>query len=126
MVRVLTEREMNSIRRLAERLEKKGLAAEGRRLRSIISPEGEKNELKASEAAAVLHVTSQTIRNWVRSGLLDGRVDHTGHIFVPVSALRPAIEMDAAMPYRSASAPEIADDEILAEIAAYRSERRAR
>lgn len=126
MVRVLTERELNSIRRLAERLEKKGLAAEGRRLRSIISPEGEKNELKASEAAAILHVTPQTVRNWVRSGLLNGRVDHTGHILVPVAALRSAIEMEAAMPYRSISEGEITDDEILAEIAAYRSERRGR
>ena len=123
MARVLTKRELNAIRRLAERLEKKGLAAEGRKLRSIISPESEMNELKASEAAAILHVTPQTVRNWVRSGVLKGRVDHTGHILVPVVALRPAIEMEAAMPNRSRSEGEITDDEILAEIAAHRSER---
>ncbi len=120
MARVLTERELNAIRRLAERLEKKGLADEGRKLRSIISPDSERNELKASEAAAILHVTPQTVRNWVRSGVLDGRVDPTGHILVPVAALRPAVEMEAAMPYRSRSEGEITDEEIQAEIAAYR------
>lgn len=123
MARVLTERELKAIRKLADQLEKKGLAAEGRKLRSIISPERERNELKASEAAAILRVTPQTVRNWVRSGVLKGRVDPTGHILVPVVALRPAIEMEAAMPYRSRSEGEVTDDEILGEIAAYRAER---
>jgi DNA-binding transcriptional regulator YiaG len=124
MARVLTERELNAIRKLAERLEKKGLATEGRQLRSIISPDSERTEVKASEAAAILRVTPQTVRNWVRSGLLNGRVDPTGHILVPVAALRPAIEMDAAMPHRSRSEGKITDDEILEEIAAHRAERR--
>jgi DNA-binding transcriptional regulator YiaG len=126
MARVLTQRELNAIRKLAERLEKKGLAAEGRKLRSIISPDRERIELKASEAAAILRVTPQTVRNWVRSGLLSGRVDRTGHILVQVAALRPAIDMEAAMPYRSRSEGKITDDEILEEIAAHRSERRRR
>lgn len=124
MARVLTERELNAIRKLAERLEKKGLRDEGRKLRSIINADVGRKELKASEAAAVLGVTPQTVRNWVRSGLLNGRVDHTRHIFVQASALGPAIEMQAAMPYRSRFEGEVAEGDILAEIAAYRAERR--
>ena len=125
MARVLTERELSAIRRLAARLEKRGLSAESRELRSIVDASGERREIKASDAAALLQVTPQTVRNWVRRGVLTGRVDQTGHVLVELDALRAAIEIDAAMAYREGSATEVTDEEILAEIDAYRSERKA-
>jgi hypothetical protein len=86
---------------------------------------GERQEVRASVAARVLHVTSQTIRNWVNRGRIPGRIDETGHVYVAVEALRPALELDAAMPYRPASEPTLDLDEVLDEIEAHRPSERS-
>jgi hypothetical protein len=124
MLRVLTERELNTLRGLAERLEERGLVAESKTLRSILQAEAGRHEVRASVAAEILHVTPQTIRNWVKRGLLSGRIDETSHVFVDATALQPAIEMDAALSYLPDAAPDHSIEEINAEIAAVRAERR--
>jgi hypothetical protein len=83
------------------------------------------SELRPRDAAAVLHVTPQTIRNWVKRGVLSGRIDEASHVFVDAAALQPAIERDAALPYLPDSAPDFSIEEINAEIAAFRTEPRA-
>jgi hypothetical protein len=83
------------------------------------------NELRAGAAAQILHVNLQTIHNWMKRGLLSGRIDKTGHVFVDTTALQPVIEMDAALPYLPESAPDYSIEEINAEITALRAERRA-
>ncbi|MBI4319900.1 MAG: hypothetical protein HY675_15530 [Chloroflexi bacterium] len=125
MTCVLTKREIQSIHRLAQQMEKQGMVAESTTLRNILRVGSERGEVRASVAAQILHVTPQTVRNWVRRGLLHGRIDDTGHIYVATEELRSAIEMDAAMPYRPASAPDISTEDILAEIAAERAEQHA-
>ncbi len=125
MVLILTSKELRSIEELARRLETQGLVAESQTLRDILRVGGERREVRASVAARVLHVTSQTIRNWVSRGRIAGRVDETGHVYVAVEALRPALELDAAMPYRSASEPEVDLDEVLDEIEAHRRSERS-
>ncbi len=122
MVLVLTERELRSMESVAERLERQGLAAESEILRSIIHAGEERREVRASVAAGILHVTSQTIRNWVKQGRLAGRIDETGHVLVRVESLEPAIELDQAMPAEPESAPQVSVDEILSEIEAHRAE----
>jgi transposase-like protein len=122
MVLLLTERELRSIEDVAERLERQGLLAESQTLRSIVRTSGDRREVRASVAARILHVTPQTVRNWVKRGRLAGRVDGTGHVLVAAEAIRPAIELDAAMPLEPESSPDVSVDEILAEIEAHRVE----
>ena len=121
MVNVLTDQEINTLRQVAHILEQRGLPEESAALWEVLAA-GRRDEVRASTAARILHVTPQTVRNWVRRGTLDGRIDPTGHVYVQASSLAPAVEMDAAMPRRSAADPEITDDEIVAEVAAYRAD----
>lgn len=125
MACILTRKELRSIELLAQRLEDQGLVAESKTLRDIVRVSSGRQEVRAAVAAEILHVTPQTIRNWVKRGLLPGRIDETDHIFVDVDAIMPALEMDAVMPYQPASAPDISIDEINAEIIAHRAERHA-
>jgi len=125
MVCILTERELQSIEQLAQRLESQGLARESEALRNILRLGSERREVKASVAAVVLQVSSQTIRNWVKAGLLTGRIDDTGHVFVSVDALKSVVEMDTVMPYQPSGAPDFTMDEIQEVIEADRSKRRA-
>ena len=125
MVLILTERERRSIEELARRLERRGLVPESQTLRDILRLGGERREVRASVAARILHVTSQTIRNWVKQGRIPGRIDDTSHVFVMVEALQPALELDAAMPHQPLSEPEVAVDDVLVEIEAHRSSRRS-
>lgn len=124
MVAVLRPEQVETIASVAERLESKGLAEESHALRSLVAElESEPQEISPSSAAQILYVTPQTVRNWVRAGVLPGRQDQNGRFYIPVKALTHAIEMRAAF----ALAPDvvISDDEIDAEIEAYRAERRA-
>src|SRR4051812_14835704 len=123
MIAVLTAREMDTLRQVARNLEQRGLSRECAALWEVLAAGGRRDEVWASTAARILHVTPQTVRNWVKRGTLDGRFDSTRHVYVRATSLAPAIEMDAAMPGRAATEPEITDAEILAEIVAYRAER---
>jgi hypothetical protein len=110
---------------VAARLDAKGLADESRRVRAVLAQlEQVPREVPASAAAAILAVTPQTVRNWVRGGLLPGRRDRTGHFYVPVDALEPAIRLREVLPDRQVG--PITDEEIDAQIAAVRRERRER
>lgn len=122
MVCVLTERDLRSLHHLIHRLRSQGLIAESEALRNILRAGSERDEVRAAVAAQILHVSPQTIRNWVKRRTLSGRIDETGHVYVAADALKPAIEMDAAIPYRSPSDPEITMDDILGEIDAHRAE----
>ena len=121
MVLTLSNRDLRSIEELARRLESQGLVAESQTLRDIIHTGGTRREVRASIAAKALHVTPQTIRNWVKRGRIDGRIDGTRHIFVKTEALRPALDLDSAMPYSSASESDAGIDDILNEIRIVRS-----
>jgi hypothetical protein len=121
MVLILTERELRSLEELARQLDRRGLVSESQTLRDVLRMGGERREVRASVAARILHVTSQTIRNWVKQGRIPGRVDETSHVFVSVEALRPALELDVAMPYLSSTEPPPTIDEILDEIEARRA-----
>jgi hypothetical protein len=126
MACVLTERDVKSIIQLAQRLESQGLVAESETLRAILSVGSSRREVRAAVAAEILQVTPQTIRNWVKRGIIPGRIDDTGHVFVYGEALRPAIDIHAATPYLPSDAPHLSIDAINAEIEAHRAERRAR
>jgi hypothetical protein len=82
-------------------------------------------EVDASFAGRVLHTSAEVVQGWVRRGMLAGRVDQDGRVFTDVDALWRVIELDTAMPYSDPAAPDIFEDEILAEIAAYRAEQNA-
>jgi hypothetical protein len=123
VVLILTERERRSIEELARQLELRGLVSESQNLRDILRIGSERREVRASVAARILHVTSQTIRNWVKQGRIPGRIDDTSHVFVSVEALQPALELDAAMPHQPPSEPEVAVDDVLDEIEEHRFSR---
>ncbi len=83
-------------------------------------------ELRAATAAKLLAVTPRTIRNWVRAGVLPGRRDQTGHFYVTVDALEPAIRLRQVLPTDPADgAATVTDEAIDAEIEAVRAGRRA-
>ena len=124
MACVLTERELEAIRRMADRLESRGLKLESTTLKQLLRRCCERREVRASIAAEILRLTPQTIRNWVKRGTLPGRIDATGHVYVLADALESAIELDEAVPCLTDSEAEVSMDEILAEIAAHRAERR--
>ncbi len=110
---------------VAARLDAKGLPDESRRVRAVLAQlELAPREVPASAAAEILAVTPQTVRNWVRGGLLPGRRDRTGHFYVSVDALEPAIRLREVLPDQPAGA--ITGEEIDAEIEAVRRERRDR
>lgn len=109
---------------VAARLDARGLPDESRRVRAVLAQlEQAPHEVPASAAAEILAVTPQTVRNWVRSGLLPGRRDRTGHFYVPVDSLDSAIRLREVLPDQP-SGP-ITAHEIDAEIEAARLERRA-
>ncbi|MBI3977124.1 MAG: hypothetical protein HY331_02955 [Chloroflexi bacterium] len=124
MVCVLTARESRTANRLIKRLERKGLLAESKVLRDLLSVGSDRREVRASVAARVLHVSPQTVRKWVKRGLMHGRIDDTGHIYVPVEVLDRVSRLHAAMTKPPHPRADVSEDEILAEIAAYRMERR--
>jgi hypothetical protein len=124
MVCVLTARELRSVQRLASSLESRGMSAEAEMLRAILRVAGERAEVKASVAAEVFRVSPQTIRNWVKSGVVAGRIDSTGHVFVSLDAVKSAFEMEAAMPYQPESTPELTMDEIQAMVDEVRAQKR--
>ena len=117
MVSVLTSDEVRTLRDLARNLKERGLTDESATLWQILTS-SRREEVSASAAARILHVTPRIIRNWVKRGILDGRTDVQRHVYVRVSSLMPAIELDAILPRRAADEPDISEDEILAEIAA--------
>jgi DNA-binding transcriptional ArsR family regulator len=121
---LVSEQQMERLSAVAERLDARGLREESETIRQILAQlEQGPREVPASEAAEILEVTSQTIRNWIRAGILPGRQDQTGHFFVALDALEPAIRLRAAMPRTLPFT--ITEDEIDAEIEAVRSARRS-
>jgi hypothetical protein len=121
----LTGAQVQRLRSLAERLAATGLEEECAELRGVLATaDNPRQHVGASEAAEILGVTAQTVRNWVRGGILPGGCDVTGHFFVEAAALEHAIRIAAALP--DDVGPPIPDELIDAEIAAVRAERRAR
>ena len=126
MACILTERDLAAVGKLANRLRAKGLVAESDRLLEILRQGTARREVRASTAARILRVTPQTIRNWVRRGLLAGRVDRTGHVLVPAYALEDVARLDAVLLALPNPPADVTEDDILAEIAAHRAERKAK
>lgn len=125
MVAVLKPEQVETIVSVANELEGKGLVEESRRLRDLLAEfEKRPKEVSASTAARILEVTPQTVRNWVRGGVLPGHRDQTGHFYVQATALTHALELQAA--FATAPRVEITGAEIDAEIEAVRAERRER
>lgn len=125
MMAVVTPEQVETITSVAEQLEGKGLVEESRALRALVAElESGPQEVSASTAARILEVTPQTVRNWVRNGILAGRKDRTGHFYVQARALTHALQMHAV--FATAPAVQITGAEIDAEIEAVRAERRER
>ncbi len=124
-ISLVTHEQLVTLKALADRLDAKGIAYESRVLREVLAQlQAGQREVSASVAAEILEVTPQTIRNWVRGGILPGRRDRTGRFSVSLDALEPAIRMRQAWP--DPPARQFTDEEIDAEIEAVRAERRAR
>jgi hypothetical protein len=120
----VTEEQAQTLHQVAERLEKQGLREESSILQAFLEEiGGQSAAVSTAEAAEILYVTQQTVRNWVRAGILAGGRDPTGHFYVSQDALVSAIRMRRAMPDIGDSA--ISDEAIDAEIAAVRANRRA-
>ena len=81
-------------------------------------------DVPASTAAEILDVPSETIRNWVRRGILSGQWDRAGHCSVSLDAIEPTLRMRRVLP--DTPAGTVTDEEIDAEIDAVRAARRAR
>jgi hypothetical protein len=114
---------MAALGTVAERLDAKGLTDESQILRQVLAElQRAPREVPASTAAEILEVTPQTIRNWVRGGILPGRRDRTGHVYVPLDALESSLRLRQVLPDRPAGT--VTDEEIDAEIEAVRAERR--
>ena len=122
---ILTRDQLDQLHALVARLEHQGILDEAQALRDIAQAVANgQREVPASFAAQLLHVTPQTIRNWVRAGILAGSQDQTGHFHVQLDELEPTVQLDHATPDVSAEFGDITDAEIAAEIAAVRAERR--
>ena len=120
----VTEEQARMLHRVAEQLESQGLHEESEVLHEfLVEIGGQFVTISTAEAAEILCVTQQTIRNWVRAGILAGGQDATGHFYVSREALIPALRMRQVMP--DIAEGDVSDEEIDAEIAAVRSERRA-
>lgn len=125
MIGLVTQEQIEALSAIAERLDATGLAAESRAVRDILAQvQRTPREVPASTAAEILRVTPQTVRNWVRSGILPGRRDRTGHFLVSLDALEPTIRLNQLMPNVSEELAAISDDEIDDEIQAVRAARR--
>jgi len=125
VIGLVTREQIAALADVAARLDAKGLADESRRVRAVLAQlELASQEVPASTAAEILAVTPQTVRNWVRGGLLPGRRDRTSHFYVPVDALEPAIRLREVLPDQPTG--PITDEDIDAEIEAMRRERRER
>jgi hypothetical protein len=121
---LVTPEHIEALADVAARLDAKGLADESRRVRAVLAQLTQApREVPASAAAEILAVTPQTVRNWVRSGVLPGRRDRTGHFSVPVEALAPAIGLREVLPDQPAG--PVTDEEIDA-MRVERKERQAR
>jgi hypothetical protein len=119
----VTEEQARKLQEVAERLEAQGLREESDVLHAFLAEiDGQSARVGTAEAAGILAVTQQTIRNWVRAGILAGDRDATGRIYVSREALAPAMRMRRAMP--DVAEETVSDEEIDAEIAAVRAERR--
>jgi hypothetical protein len=126
MVGLVTKEQLETLGAVAERLDSRGLKDESRALREILAElQRSPREVPASAAAEILRVTPQTVRNWVRSGILPGRRDSTGHFRVSVDALEPTIRLNQLMPSVSKELAAISNDDIETEIKAVRAARRA-
>jgi hypothetical protein len=132
VIRLVTGEQLETLHAVAERLNSRGLGDESRILREILDQleqdvearlERGPSEVSASIAARILEVTPQTIRNWVRSGILAGRLNRTGRFYVSFDALEPALRMREILPDQPAGA--ISDEAIDDEIDAARVERQA-
>lgn len=125
MIVLVSPEQLEMLGSVAERLTARGLDDESRLLREVVAQlQRTPREVPASTAAEILEVTPQTIRNWVRGGILAGRRDETGHFYVSFEALQPALRLRQTLPDQPAGT--ISDAEIDAEIEAARGERRAR
>lgn len=124
-IRIVNQEQIEALSGVVERLEARGLAEESRTLREVLSQlQSAPQEVPASTAAEILHVTPQTVRNWVRAGILAGRRDRTGHFSVPLDVLEPTIRLNQLIPDVPEELAALSDDEINAEIEAVRAARR--
>jgi hypothetical protein len=123
-MRVLGEREFQVLEDLASRLDERGMTQEGRALREVLRNGQRHPGVRLPVAATILRMPPETVRNWVTRRLIGGQVDEKGDVFVDLDALEPVLELDAALPYADEAAPDLSDEEILAEIVAERAERR--
>ncbi|MGH2459029.1 MAG: DUF6397 family protein [Chloroflexota bacterium] len=121
---VVTEEQARKLHRMVERLEMQGLRAESGVLRAFLDEvSGQSTVVGTAEAAEILSVTQQTVRNWIRAGILAGGQDATGRFYVSKAALAPALAMRRALP--DMAEDTISDEGVDAEIAAVRNGRRA-
>lgn len=99
VVGVVTQEQIEALDSVAERLQAQGLDEESGLLRGVLAElQGGRHEVSAAAAADILHLTPQTIRNWVRGGTLAGRRDPTGHFLVRLEGLEPAIRLGRLVP----------------------------
>ena len=89
-------------------------------MRDIIHTSSSRRLVRTGQAAKILGVTPQTVRNWVKRGILPGQADASGHIFVEAKALQNTVDLSAALPEWEGE--PIGEDEINAQIAALRAE----
>ncbi len=123
-VAIVSQEQIDALSAVLERLDARGLAEESRAWRDVVTqlkakPQG----VPASAAAGVLRVTPQTVRNWIRAGILDGHRDGSGHFFVHVDTIERAIRLTQLMPDVPAGA--YTDQEIDDAIDAVRARRRS-
>jgi hypothetical protein len=120
---LITDNQAKSLRGLAERLKERGLLEESGLLTSFLTEVSLASEkMGTAGVAAMLSVTQQTVRNWVRAGILPGAQDANGHFSVSLEALVPAMRQLNAVP--DAPPTPLSDEEIDAEITAVRAARR--
>lgn len=125
VVGLVTDEQLEALGTVAARLDAKGLAEESRILHSVLDQlVRAPREIPASSAAEILGVTQQTVRNWVRAGVLPGQRDRTGHFYVSAEALAPALRLRQVLP--GGSGDMVSEQEIDDEILAARNARRAR